>query len=182
MKALMKTFIMVIVAASAVPVWAVCNDFIEKQKPDSIYTDNNDGTITDHETGLMWRKCSLGLSGSDCSTGTATSYTWGEALQAAQSANAGDGSLGYDDWRLPSINELRSLSEHACDPAINRNYFPEPLVWETGTLKTWYWSSTPSAPDHNTAWVLSSKATAVSTEKDESDTSNSRVRLVRGGQ
>src|SRR5450755_69744 len=40
------------------------------------YTDNGDGTITDNVSALMWKKCSEGLSGSNCATGTATETNW----------------------------------------------------------------------------------------------------------
>lgn len=57
------------------------------------YTDNQDGTITDNVTGLMWAK----------SVDKKRSFQ--DALSYAKTAKIG----GYDDWRLPTIKELYSL-------------------------------------------------------------------------
>lgn len=57
------------------------------------YQDNGDGTITDLNTGLMWKQ--------DFESGItlANAITEGEALDYA----------GHDDWRLPTLKELYSL-------------------------------------------------------------------------
>ena len=52
------------------------------------YTDNNNGTVTDRNTGLTWMK-----------SVTSQEMTWEQAVAYAESAVIG----GYDDWRLPSI-------------------------------------------------------------------------------
>ena len=39
------------------------------------YTDNTDETIKDNITGITWQKCSAGLSGANCTIGSATTYT-----------------------------------------------------------------------------------------------------------
>jgi len=103
-------------------------------KPDSLYIDHGNGTVTDKSTGLMWQKCSLGLSGINCNAGVLTKYNWQVALAVANENSAG----GYTDWRLPNMKELESLIEVACNrPAINQTIFP-------GTLSGIYWTSTPS--------------------------------------
>ena len=57
------------------------------------YTDNEDGTITDNITGLMWQK----------EIGAKISYS--DAFQKADTLTLGK----YTDWRVPSIKELYSL-------------------------------------------------------------------------
>lgn len=57
------------------------------------YTNNNDGTITDNNTGLMWQQ----------DAGDKMSYA--EAVSGASSFNL----AGYTDWRLPTVKELYSL-------------------------------------------------------------------------
>gem|GEM_PF-1173480 len=57
------------------------------------YTDNEDGTITDNVTGLMWVKA----------RGSKT--TWSDAVAGAST----DTTAGYSDWRMPTIKELYSL-------------------------------------------------------------------------
>ena len=51
--------------------------------PASRYTVNNNGTVTDTATGLMWQQCSAGLSGNACGVGSASSFTWQQALEHA---------------------------------------------------------------------------------------------------
>ena len=70
---------------------------------------NGDGTVTDTETGLMWQQDEAG----DMNWESALSYC--EKLVLA----------GYDDWRLPNINELQSLVDYSThDPAIDTDAFP----------------------------------------------------------
>lgn len=83
------------------------------------YTDNNDGTINDHVTGLMWQKT------------MDPKMTFDEAIQYAKSSAIG----GYSDWRIPTIKELFSLilytgesgGEHAGKLFIDTVYFDQPL-------------------------------------------------------
>ena len=77
--------------------------------PDPRFTDNEDGTVTDNLTGLMWLK--------DAGRGCFEWMAWQDALDrvADFNANPGDYSCGgytasYNDWRLPNVNELESLT------------------------------------------------------------------------
>jgi hypothetical protein len=67
--------------------------------PEQRFIGNNDGTVTDKLTGLMWTKNANLLNGSG---------TWNNALKYIGGMNI-EGA-GYKDWRLPNINELRSLN------------------------------------------------------------------------
>lgn len=97
-----------------------CRNDIPATAPDSRFTANGDGTVTDHATGLIWKQCPEGRDGSNCSVGNLTTLDWQRALQEAEKANF----AGSTDWRLPSINELESLVEQRCyAPAINANFF-----------------------------------------------------------
>lgn len=94
------------------------------------YTDNNNGTITDNVTGLMWEKSTD--KNKDGSINYYDKLTYTEALSGAASCNTG----GFTDWRLPTIKELYSLimyygaeanpiatSQGSAVPFINTNYF-----------------------------------------------------------
>ena len=112
----------------------------------SRYVDNRDGTISDKETNLMWQRCPYGTewqSSSNTCAGSVSSSNWNTALTSATN----DKTLEYDDWRLPNIKELASLSYHssASNPQINTNIFP--IVPEAGVFSgvKYLWSSTPSA-------------------------------------
>jgi len=68
------------------------------------YTDNSDGTVTDHVTGLMWQQ------------DPGEKMTYQEALDGVESFAL----AGYTDWRLPTIKELYSLIQfYGLDPSVN---------------------------------------------------------------
>jgi quinol monooxygenase YgiN len=106
--------------------------------PTPRFTDNGDGTVTDHLTGLIWLKDAN-------SFGT---RSWEQALRDCNSLASG--SHGLTDgstpgmWRLPNVNELRSLVDYnEFGPTLPKGH---PFLNVQPTL---YWSSTtvPSAPN-----------------------------------
>lgn len=134
-----------------------CPAGLEKNAPNDRYTNNGDGTITDNDTGLMWKRCAEGKSGGDCSAGSPGLYTWPDALLQAQTVNGTTGDSDANpgdrtDWRVPNVKELMSLVERACtQPSINESRFPNTpktdsvdigggVIVRTGGR---YWSSTP---------------------------------------
>lgn len=141
------------------------------------FTDNTDGTVIDNLTGLIW------LKNANC-FGT---RTWTQALSNANDLANGSCSLSdgssVGDWRLPNINELRSL--------IARQYYSPTLSNATGTAK-WtegdafsgvqssdYWSSTSKALDTNNAWYVGLSIGDVDVV---SKTNTNYVWPLRGGQ
>jgi len=70
----------------------------------SRYQANADGTVKDLETGLLWMRCAIGQewNGSTC-LGKAQRFNWQDASKIRKDF------AGYNDWRLPSIEELRTL-------------------------------------------------------------------------
>ena len=70
----------------------------------NLFQNNNDGTISDLATGLMWPKADNG-SGID----------WEHALAYAQTQNKAN-YLGHNDWRLPNSKELQSLVDYTRSP------------------------------------------------------------------
>lgn len=122
---------------------AVCREEIAPTTPNSELLKLRNGTVVDFGTGLMWKRCSEGQTNDETCSGSATLYSWGEALQRAKQVNEGGGYAGYTDWRLPNFKELRSLVEHACvSPAINLERFPN----VDGSN---YWWTSSSGPDPN---------------------------------
>ncbi len=111
-----------------------CRDTIAASTPDSRFVVNGD-EVTDTDTGLIWQRCALGQTGSNCSGGSANRYNWQQALQAASAP-----------WRLPNIKELRSIVEEKCyGPTINLTVFPN-------TVSSYYWSGSPYAKYSHLAW------------------------------
>ena len=79
-------------------------------------TGNGNGTVTDRLTGLMWVKNGNLMASRDPgfdTDGTAGDgqVTWQHALDYVAKLNQ-ERYLGYSDWRLPNVNELRSLSHY----------------------------------------------------------------------
>lgn len=136
----------------------------------SSFVDNNDGTVTDTETGLMWQK--------ETAPGT---YTWKQALAYTENLNLGD----YADWRLPNINELFTLVDYSrFNPSID-------MLLEQYTISTsWeasgYWSSTTALGDSisvfdNARYVYFYNGSVGGSINDNKYDSRN-VRAVRGGQ
>lgn len=126
------------IASTVVVVPQSCDSLIPMTTPTSRFIDNQDGTVTDTRTKLMWQKCIDGRSGSDCSGGTENFYSWSAALQQAETLNNTSGIANYTDWRLPNIKELFSITERSCIyPRINITVFPN----DRGNT---VWSATPN--------------------------------------
>ncbi|MDM8531451.1 DUF1566 domain-containing protein [Anaerolineales bacterium HSG25] len=70
------------------------------------YTDNDNNTITDNVTGLMWQKSAD--TDSDGDIDADDKLTWTE-LQAYPNTLNAQNYGGHNDWRLPTIKELYSL-------------------------------------------------------------------------
>ena len=91
------------------------------------FIDNQDGTITDRATGLMWQKSG---SASKLSRKKATAYV--HELNKEKFA-------GHSDWRLPTIEELASLLVYArikdlhINPLFDRN---QKKCWSADSLPT----------------------------------------------
>jgi len=80
--------------------------------PRFVRTSDSAAVVSDAATHLLWQGCPLGLSGSDCSQGSALKTSWPGALRACQ-----DSSLaGHSDWRLAGAKELGSLFIY--DPSL----------------------------------------------------------------
>lgn len=148
-----------------------CLDNLPASNPDSSYTVDASGTVTDTRTGLTWDQCNYGLSGSSCATGSATTYTWAQALNLAVTANAAN-YKNHRDWRVPNIGEMTSLLEECrVNPAVNDSIFPNT------TLTNWTSTTQVFAPSYARSLNLGAKGDELINAK----SGTYLVRLVRGG-
>ena len=146
----------------------VSGEYAANDTPNSRYSINGDGTVTDLITGLMWKQCPEGLSGDDCSVGTAATLVWGGSMKAARDSVF----AGYDDWRLPNIKEFQSIvALDKYNPAINTDVFPSP-----GSVLS-FWTSTPRMLPINQSWRVNF-AIGLNENKNRTGSQNSQ-RLVR---
>lgn len=122
--------------------------------------------VRDNLTGLVWENKSddNGLRDKDWI------YTWYHSDNSKNGGNAGTpnggtcangtgcdtekfvkavntaGLCGYNDWRMPSLAELKNIVDlERVSPAIDPDFFPT-------TLSSWYWSASPRAANADDAW------------------------------
>ena len=62
------------------------------------FTDNGDGTVTDHKLNLMWSK-----------TDNNGNIDWKQAVRWVRYTFPDTLEKKYDNWRLPTVEELKSL-------------------------------------------------------------------------
>ena len=111
------------------------------------FVNNNDGTVTDNATGLMWQQEDDG-----------NTYNWQEALTYATNSEE----AGYTDWRLPNTKELQSIVDYDKEtfPAIDETYF------SCTNDDSWFWSGTTQGDFKYTACYI---AFGKAYSKDNSD-------------
>ncbi|PLX00643.1 MAG: hypothetical protein C0593_00365, partial [Marinilabiliales bacterium] len=101
------------------------------------FIDNQDGTVTDNATGLMWTKDDDG-----------SGMVWHEALEYAENSVY----AGYDDWRLPNVKELQSIVDYTRAPSVSNSPAIDPVfnctaITDEGGQSNYpfYWSGTTHA-------------------------------------
>lgn len=92
---------------------------------DFAFVDDDDGTVTDNNTGLMWEQIP-----------SPDGFSYQDAIEYCENLEL----AGYDDWRLPSLKELFSISDFGTGwPYIDLDYFE--LATGQITKDEQYWTS-----------------------------------------
>ncbi len=105
------------------------------------FVDNEDGTISDLATGLMWQQADDGQT-----------RNWAESLEYAESSDY----AGYSDWRLPNAKELQSIVDYNNSMQENRKAAISDLFSLTEIIDAkgdsnygFYWTSTTHLDGRN---------------------------------
>ena len=109
------------------------------------FTDNQNGTVTDNCTKLIW------LKKADCFD----KQTWIEAVDKVRQLATGQCGLTDDsaanDWRLPNVKELQSLIDFSqSKPMLSKGY-----PFTNVQTRDYYWSSTKDAKESSHRWRVS---------------------------
>ena len=125
--------------------------------PNALFTTETvggDEIVKDRTTGLIWQKTSV------------SSIQWQQALEYCENLTY----AGFDDWKLPNINELLSL--------VNYDLY-NPVSDFPGMTSENFWSSSTKSNYDYTAWVIKFES---GRNDDYSKTSTDKaVRCVRSG-
>jgi hypothetical protein len=115
----------------------------------------DDEVVTDEKTLLIWQDNTI-----------TTSNNWEQAINYCESLTL----KGYNDWRLPNINELLSITAfHKSNPSIYNTF--------SHTQSSQYWSSTSAPKAFQKSWNIDfSDAKLLQTEK---NSTSINVRCVR---
>jgi hypothetical protein len=137
------------------------------------YTSNNDGTITDNNTGLVWEKKTNCSGATHCVT---DSYTWANALAYVANLN-GATFAGHNDWRLPNVKELQSIVNYQnVNPSVSAEF--NDCGNGSCTAASNYWASSSYAGFPAFAWFVNFFAGNVDAF---GENNFNFVRAVRGG-
>lgn len=110
--------------------------------------DSGQATWTDPATSLMWARISIGQEWyNDQCIGEAEDLDWNDAHIACQNFKLG----GYDDWRLPTLTELKTLMiEKKAGYKCPENMLFKPKKDEWGI----YWSASSDACSNIYSWYV----------------------------
>ena len=136
-----------------------------RRSSDGRYIDHEDGTITDTKTGLMWTK-------KDSYADLGKCLDWNKSRSYVSSLTTG----GYNDWRMPTVEELKSIYEKSKN---NKTYSGDTIhsdpIFASGGGH-YYWSSETKGSSRARE-VFFHYGSAGDSNRD--DCSNGGVRAVR---
>ena len=154
--------------------------------PAARFTDNDNGTVTDNLTGLIWSQHanapSRALPNDPPNTclNVESSMLWVDAINFVACLN-NNKHAGFSDWRLPNLNELESMvNAGVADSSayLNYNGFGLPGLPNSQVQPRPYWTSTSDASAIDTQSAAA--AWDVDLAKGDSPSSTLKNELPRG--
>jgi len=150
-----------------------CTDGASKDRattPTQDFVDLGNGVVEHAPTGLQWSRCAVGqaFSANGCD-GAATVFYWDEARDAIDQLNATGELAGHSDWRLPTVEELRSIVEECREaPSINFDIFPN-TPWSGFWTATLHDDGERRVDDYNVEHVDEDARRGAHPENEEED-------------
>lgn len=112
--------------------------------PENRFKNNGNGTITDTQTGLIWQQDGS-LSGK---------INWKDARLFSSSLRL----AGFSDWRLPTIEEMKTLiSGHLYNDITRGAERPYAMLNRVGFKNVqddWYWSASNFDINDGNSWLM----------------------------
>ncbi len=102
----------------------------------NVFHNNNDGTVSDSATSLMWQQADDGVA-----------RDWEGAISYCEALSL----AGYDDWHLPNAKELQSIVDYSRSPDATNSAAIDPLFSTTSISDAegnpghypYFWSTSP---------------------------------------
>jgi len=117
---------------------------LDEQYAQGLNSDKTLEVVTDSTNGLMWQ---------DFSDNTGAKYSWESSIQYCE----GSSHAGFDDWRLPNINELLYVLPNNIFEHQTELVFPDDELWSAvASFRNPYWSSTTASTHEDRAWAIES--------------------------
>jgi hypothetical protein len=113
--------------------------------------------VTDSNTGLQWQDNEIG-----------STMTWQSAIDHCEALSLDS----YSDWRLPNVNELKTIVDRS-------KYSPAMVSGFSNVSSGGYWSSSTYKNDSSFAWIVFFRNGGVGSR---SKSSSDGVRCVRAGE
>ncbi len=152
-------------ADKAYPRWPIPNPSVAKLPNPFSYTDNGDGTVTDHVTGLVWQKA---VSGS-ATFAAAPAYCTGLALPVPAGLT----------WQVPTRIQLLSIVDYTTGAAVDAPFLSSgqpPGGKYTWTSTPWVVSQITTKPQD--AWMVNFGGGGGLTSNAASQTDTEWIRCV----
>lgn len=126
------------------PVMCVRGESIDERYVQGLQRDATQQVVVDKNNGLMWQ---------DAPENALTKRDWAASIQHCEATTF----AGFDDWRLPNINELLYVLPNDVFQHQSVMTIPSGEYWNyQASFRQPYWSSTTNYQEDTQAWAIES--------------------------
>ncbi|WP_290498756.1 DUF1566 domain-containing protein [Alcanivorax sp.] len=128
------------------PVLCVKGQVLDQRYIERLARDDTRGVVVDQGNALMWQ---------DAPENSSLKLNWNDSIAHCEASEY----AGYDDWRLPNINELLYVLPNDIFVHQTELDLPEGELWSAvSDYRQVYWSSTTNHNDDTQAWGIESES------------------------